>query len=248
MRIRKKIAFLVLLCGLWLIVYPGTQLLEARQVFQEANTVYEALRDEVVTDPMFGSKGQLIKQRIDFAALQVVNEDAVAWLYSPDTPIDYPVVKASEYNYYLFHLIDHTYNLNGTLFIDYNNAPDFSERLTVIYGHHMDTEMMFTSLMGYKEQSYYEEHPYMYLYTEAEVYQLDLLYGCVIAAGEWREKAFMYEQNLEELLAYAAHNTSFVSSTSYQEGSKVVALSTCSFEFDSARYVVIGVLKPLRSI
>jgi len=175
-----------------MVAYPGFQLLEARQIFYEADLSYEALRQQVITEPPGSFEEPLVEQRIDFEALRAVNDDAVAWLYSPGTMIDYPIVKASEYNYYLFHLLDHSYNINGTLFIDYNNAPDLSERLTVVYGHHMNSDMMFTSLMGYKDQSYYEEHPFMYLYTETGIYRLDLLYGCVIAAGEWREKAFMF--------------------------------------------------------
>jgi sortase B len=30
----------------------------------------------------------------------------------------------------------------------------------------------------------------------------------------------------------------------YARGDRVVAMSTCSYEFDGARYVVIGVLRP----
>jgi len=181
---------------------------------------------------------------IDFAALRAVSSDAVAWLYCPGTVIDYPVMRAKEYEYYLRRLPNGTYNVNGSLFIDYNCAPDFTDRLTVIYGHNMRSGQMFGSLKGYKGQAYYEKHPCMYLYTEQETFRVDLLYGCVIGAGQWRERAFMYEANLDALLAYAARNTTFESRAQYAPGDRVVALSTCSQEFDGARYVVIGVLRP----
>ena len=180
---------------------------------------------------------------IDYDALTTINKDAVAWLYCPDTVIDYPVMQADDYSYYLNHLPDGTKNANGTLFIDYNNASDFSDPLTVIYGHHMKSGKMFGNLKGYKEQRYYEDHPYMYLYTQTGNYRIDLIYGCVIGASQWRERAFMYSENIDALLAYAEHNTTFQTDVTYAEGDRFVALSTCSYEFDNARYVVIGVLR-----
>ena len=180
---------------------------------------------------------------IDFAALTAVNPDVAAWLYCPNTAIDYPVVLAKDYDYYLHHLPDGTANANGTLFIDYNWT-DFGDELTVIYGHNMKSGRMFGSLTKYKEQSYFKAHPFFYLYTAGgEKYRIDLLYGCVIGAGQWRERAFMFKENVDALLAYAAHNTTFQSEAKYEKGGKVVVLSTCSYEFNDARYVVIGVLR-----
>jgi len=152
-------------------------------------------------------------------------------------------MRADDYRYYLNHLADGTVNANGSLFIDYNNAADFSEPLTVIYGHHMKSGSMLGSLKGYKAQSYYNEHPYMYLYTKQGNYRIDIMYGCVVAEGQWREQSFMYSDNIDALLEYALQNTTFRSDVSYQEGDRVVALSTCSYEFDDARYVLIGVLR-----
>jgi len=167
----------------------------------------------------------------------------MAWLYCPDTAIDYPVIKADDYAYYLTHLPDGAQNANGALFIDFNNAPDFTDQLTVIYGHNMKSGMMFGSLDEYKRQRHYDEHPYMYLYTEDANYRIELLYGCVIGAGQWRERAFMYKENINALIAYAADNTTFESVAKYSEGDRVIAMSTCSYEFEGARYVVIGILR-----
>ena len=191
-----------------------------------------------------GAKIELPEMDIDFGALQEVNPSGQAWLYCPGTAIDYPVMRAIDYDYYLHHLPNGARNANGSLFIDYNNAPDFSDGLTVIYGHNMKSGQMFGSLTEYKKQAYFAKHPYMYLYTPGGNCRIDLMYGCVIGAGEWRERAFMYEVNLNSLLAYAAQNTTFSSETRYAEGDRVVALSTCSYEFNDARYVVIGVLRP----
>ena len=255
---KKIIAFVVLLFAMGTMAYSGIQLIAAEQVFQESNAVYEEISTRVkkyTTIDSATTQTSIDKQfeipakvyipeiGINFDILNTINKDATAWLYCPSTVIDYPVMKADDYAYYLNHLPDGTYNVNGSLFIDYNCAPDFSDPLTIIYGHHMKSGSMFGSLKGYKEQKYFDEHPYIYLYTQEGNYRIELLYGCVIGAGQWRERAFMYKENLDALLSYAAQNTTFESSAVYSEGDKVVAMSTCSYEFEDARYVVIGILR-----
>lgn len=251
-----RILLLFVVC---VMAFSGYQLWEIRQAYATGDRNYEALTDLVKEDlpdedlpddllekpeEQIPKEQQLPDQSIDFAALQAINKDAVAWIYSLDTVIDYPVMRSDDYDWYLHHLPDGTYNANGTLFLDYNNPSDFSGRLNIIYGHHMKSGKMFGSLVGYKQQTYFEEHPYLYLYTaESGNYRIDLAYGCVIGAGEWRERAFMYELNLSSLLSYAAHNTTFESDVTYTEEDQFVVLSTCSYEFDDARYVVIGVLR-----
>ena len=258
MSISKIAAFMALLLGIGLMVYAGGQLLAIREVYQEGSQAYEALNERVKVSgqaalPIQGpqenhadtqnAQANTPAHSIDFAALKTINEDAAAWLFSPGTAIDYPVIKADDYSYYIDRLPDGTKNANGSLFIDYNNAADFSGPLTVIYGHHMKSGKMFGSLKGYKEQGYYEKHPQMYLFTEQGGYQIELLYGCIIDAGQWRERAFMYAENVESLLAYAAHHTTFTSAAKYTEGDKILALSTCSYKFDHACYVMLGILK-----
>jgi len=269
MRKSTVIALVVLVVALGTALYAAAQLLAAQKAYKEGNAAYADMRGQVLRKPEQkpvqdidpgtaktepGSSELLAALvllpqvdvpplEIDFELLRAINDDAVAWLYCPNTMIDYPVMRAADYDRYLYRLPDGTYNVNGSLFIDYNNASDFSDCLTVIYGHHMQSKAMFGSLVGYKSQRYFDEFPYIYLYTETGNYRIDLIYGCVIAAGQWRERAFMYAENMDSLLAYAAHNTTFTSDIAYVEGDRVVVLSTCSYEFNDARYVVIGVLR-----
>ena len=251
-------ALLALLVGICLTAYAGRQLWETKQIYREGNMVYDGLADLVKKNAAAGlsaagSSGETyfpipgleIGFEIDFDALAAVNKDTSAWLYSPDTAIDYPVLKSEDDTYYLTRLPDGTPNANGSLFIDCRNTPDFRDPLTVVYGHHMKSGRMFGSLEGYKKQEYYGKHPFMYLLTRQENYRIDLLYGCVIDAEIWRKETFMHAENIGVFLAYAQDNTTFESRVNDREGDRIVALATCSYEFDDARYVVIGILSPL---
>mgnify|MGYP003029841144 CR=1 FL=1 len=117
---------------------------------------------------------------VDFAALEGVNSDIVAWLYGADTGLNYPIVQAEDNDYYLYRLLDGTWNKNGTIFMDYVNRSDFSDQNTLVYGHHMKSGAMFGALVQYKKQEFYDAHPYLYLYTPQQSYRLDLIAGSVV--------------------------------------------------------------------
>ena len=116
---------------------------------------------------------------IDFVSLKEINEDVVGWLYLPDTVINYPVVQGEDNSYYLKHLVDGSYNANGSLFVDYHNKMDFSDDNTLIYGHHMDSGKMFATLVKYKNQEFYDAHPVAYFLTEEKDYKIEIFSGYV---------------------------------------------------------------------
>lgn len=247
MKKRNSVFLLCLsLAAIGIMSFSGYRLWKAAQVYAQGNQQYAQLSNQIrAAASAENTQPSIPAMQIDFEALQAINKDAVAWLYCPDTVIDYPVMQASDYDWYLRHLPDGTQNSNGTLFLDYNNAADFSGRLNIIYGHNMKSGSMFGSLTNYKKQEYFEQHPYLYLYTAAQGnYRIELQYGCVIDAGQWRERAFMFEENLTSLVSYAAHNTTFASNVKHTEGDRMIVLSTCSYEFDDARYILVGVLRP----
>ncbi|WP_312429029.1 class B sortase [Lacrimispora sp.] len=232
------------------IIFSGYKLKKSLQIYEAGNQSYEILKEQVRRQESGGESagempsGSVPPLFIDFEELKEINSDTAAWLYCPGTEIDYPVMHAYDYDWYLHHLPDGSDNANGTLFLDPNCTEDFLGGLSIIYGHHMKSGRMFGSLTRYKKQDYFDEHPYMFLYTEKGNYRIDLKYGCVISAGEWRDRAFMYEVNLAALLAYASTKTTFKSAAEYGEDDRFLVLSTCSYEFDDARYIVIGVLRP----
>lgn len=64
---------------------------------------------------------------VDFSALQERNRDVAAWLYCPDTVINYPVVHTNDNETYLRKDLDRAYSKEGTLFIDKDNSGVFSD-------------------------------------------------------------------------------------------------------------------------
>lgn len=181
---------------------------------------------------------------VDFASLQQTNPNIVGWLYSEDTPINYPVVQGNDNSYYLTHLYDGTYNANGCLFLDCRVNRDFSSLHSIIYGHYMRSGSMFASLAGYKNQAYYDEHPTLMLMTPDKNYMVTLFAGYVASVDDpaW-DVTFTDVSAFDSWLVYAQDRSTFASSVKPTSNDRILTLSTCSYEFSNARYVVLGILK-----
>ena len=181
---------------------------------------------------------------VDFDILCAQNQDVVAWIYCPDTPINYPIVQTSDNEFYLNHLLNGSNNSAGTLFMDYRNAEDLSDWNSVIYGHNMKNDSMFGTLSNYKEQSYFESHPVIYLLTQEQNYKINVLAGFVTPAISELYSAF--NPNEEEKASFIK---SWLNASDFNSGicpaleSRLITLSTCSYEYNDARYVLVGVLE-----
>ncbi len=180
---------------------------------------------------------------INFAALQETNPEIIAWLYCPDTEINYPVAQGTDNSYYLTHLADGTYNRNGCLFVDGQNAADFSDDNTIIYGHHMKSGKMFAGLVKYKSQEYFEQHPVVYLITPEHQYEIRLFAGYT---AEVNSDSYYLQlgdsHSLAEWMREVAARSDFKAAMQLTTKNRIVTLSTCAYDFQNARYVVHGKL------
>lgn len=97
------------------------------------------------------------KKNIDFEELhKTVCEDIYAWIYIPNTNIDYPLLQhATDNSYYLEHNLDDSEGYPGCIYTENNNSKDFTDRHTVIYGHNMRDGRMFSDLHKYEDREFY---------------------------------------------------------------------------------------------
>lgn len=210
----------------------------------EGKPIRESEPDE---DPLPGVLEETAPIAVDFDALWETNQDVVGWLYCEDTPINLPLVQAEDNSYYLHRLLDGTWNSAGTLFMDYRNAGDFSDKNTIIYGHNMKNKEMFGTLSNYRGQSYYEAHPIMWLLTPEESFQVALIAGYVAPYNAEIYSFGLAEGDVSALVEKAIKQSTFQSGFQVSRADRYVTLSTCSYEYDNARYVLIGCLRPLVS-
>jgi sortase B len=184
---------------------------------------------------------------VDFAGLQSINADNEAWLLCVGTNINYPVVHSHDNTEYLNTLFDGRTSRAGALFIDMNNSRGFKDRNTIIYGHNMRNHSMLWTVTQYKSQSFYNEHPTMRLITESGNYEIQLFAGFVADASDasvWRIH-FSSAEDYTGWISSLFERSTFKSNVELTPSDRVVTLSTCTYDFTGARYVVMGKLVPV---
>ena len=76
---------------------------------------------------------------IDFDELWSTAQDSVAYLYIPGTTVSYPIMQHPTNNeFYLNHAPDKKYDEGGSVYIELSNSSDFTDPVTMIYGHNMN--------------------------------------------------------------------------------------------------------------
>ena len=179
---------------------------------------------------------------VDFKALQAKYPDVVGWLYCANTGLNYPIVQTAEEGgeYYLYRDIDGSSNKNGTVFLDWRCSSDFTSQNNLLYGHNMKTGRMFAPIVKYRDQSFYDAHPYMYLYTPNQLYKVNLFAGMVTPGDSTVYNYSLTSDYIKECIS----SSTFKSSVGTPTGN-ILTLSTCAYDYDNARYVVMGELVPI---
>lgn len=256
---KKYIRVILILIFAGVAAFAGWQLYQQQAEYQSGEDTYAELEQYVhISDP--GVEDELEEQEptesgeteeteaeddtvwptVDFAALQTINPDVVAWIYIEGTSINYPIVQGDDNSYYLKHLVDGSYNSSGAIFMDYRNDSDFSDSHTIIYGHHMKNGTMFSGLDGYKKQEFYEEHPTALVLTPEGNFKLEFFAGYVadVEADAWQLNFTL--ESLQQWISTAKMKSCFDNNIAPTVTDQIVTLSTCSYEFTNARFVLLG--------
>ena len=97
---------------------------------------------------------------IDFTKLRAINEDIKAWIYIPETNIDYPILVGDENEEYINKNLDKEYTPLGSIF-SYSNT-NFTRGNTFIFGHNMANGQMFGELKKYINSDFLNKNKYFF--------------------------------------------------------------------------------------
>lgn len=250
----KRKAPLILLCVVFLGIagYFGFHFFSQLQHYQEGEESYDALTQHIHIEETTATAEETTASEeepvvnwptVDFESLKAINPDIVAWIYIEGTNINYPVVQGTDNSQYLNRLFDGTVNSAGSIFMDYRNENDFSDRNTVFYGHHMSNGTMFDQVAEYKDQAFYDSHPTCLILTPEKNYRVEFFAGYVtdMNSQAWKLK-FGSDEEFSQWLEAALSQSTFSCNLTPTAQDRVVTLSTCTYEYNDARYVLLGIL------
>lgn len=169
--------------------------------------------------------------------MQETYPDAIGWIYVPDTNINYPIMQGEDNDFYLTHGTDGRSLKCGCIELDFRCENRFQNNFNILYGHNMKNGSMFANVCRFKEKSYYDSHPYGWVYTADSVYRLDFFY---VAVTDWHDEIYNGYREVSEWIPRLKEISRIYENMELTEQDRLVLLSTCSYEFDNARTVLTG--------
>lgn len=236
---RKKISALFVLTGIILLALVVFQ-------YHKVNNVYTSIKKQAVSEETVKGKKEK-KKVIDWDKLKSINENIVAWLYIPGTGVDYPVIKATDNDFYLSHDMYGKSSIYGSIYLDarYYNMENINDvDNIIIYGHNMGhwNTSMFGKLMKYKEQDYYLKHKDIYLYTPTENSKYRIVNVLkTTSSSKWYQFTSLSssEISLDELKETLKSGALYECNEVKEHSNKFITLSTCDYD-GNYRILVVG--------
>ncbi len=226
------VSIVVLVCALGALAAIGFSYWQGQQAYNRVSEAADLDTDDTI---------DLDSALVDWDALSDINPDIVAWIYVPNSNINYPVVRGADDSYYLTHDFEGTQGgltNNGCIFLHSTNATDFSDQGTFIFGHHLNDGTMFSAIA---DEGAFQDQRTVYLLTPKVNMKLrsfslvhcgandPLLQVDFSTADELRD----YLQDIEDRSVVDVSDAPDVSSID-----QFIALSTCDNLASNGRYVL----------
>lgn len=243
-RIRNGALNVITVCLVGIILVSGYKIGKTMWDYQVAKSAYTNISEKTAkVDP------KQFTGVVDWKALKKVNPDVQGWLYQKGTVINYPVVQGTDNDTYLHTRFDKQWSGGGTLFVDYRMEKDFRGFNSIIYGHHMKDGSMFRSIRGYtKEEGYYDKHKTLELATPHGNYHLVVFSAFITKATDENTYKMTYDEAEKQAYIDRAWEKSELpitrDSVDVTKDDRLVTLSTCAYDYEEARYIVMCKMVP----
>ena len=177
--------------------------------------------------------------KIDFKSLQEKNSDTVGWIEIPGTEINYPIVKGDDNDFYLHRDFQGEKSKSGSIFMDYRNDGDFTNRHSILYGHNMRNGSMFAGLMAYKDSAFFAQNDKIFI-DMPEGRTIWQIFAAYVTTTDFYYiiTDFPDDPSFSSFLQTIESKSSFQSTVSPVASDHLLTLSTCTYEYDDARFVV----------
>lgn len=244
--ILKSVSLLAALVFICSAVYLSCYFIDLGKQNSKINNIratYELNRE----DYTYNEDGQFSK----FDVLKKQNSDIVGWLDIPGTEINNPVYQTSDNDYYISHDMNKEYNSYGALFLDYrcDIDPKSLSQNQIIYGHNMRYGAMFGTLNDYRSLDYYKANPVINFDSLYETRKYKIV--AMMITNSSVDSTFGYDftpyrssfSSQDEFMLWIAQcraRSLIDTNIDVQAYDEVITLSTCCYDFDNARFVIVA--------
>lgn len=202
--------------------------------------------DEPTEEPQPQWEQLAPQKNLEWDEICKVNADIYAWICIPGTEIDYPILQhPTDDSYYLNYNMSGTRGYPGCIYTERLNRKDFTDFNTVVYGHNMRNNSMFSTLHYFEDRDFFDACPYVYIYTGDRV----LVYE-IFAAYTSGNEHILYANDFSQMEGrqsylegiFKSDKDVYVRDVELSADSHIITLSTCIKGRAQNRYLVQAVL------
>ena len=163
---------------------------------------------------------------------------------------DMKVVQCEDNDTYLSTNFNGEYSVYGTLFVDYRNKLDELDANTIIYGHKMRDGQIFGHLNYYQDIDNYKDCPTLKFNTIYEDGTWKVFAAFIINIYDSQDNGYTFpyrtinfpsDEKFNEFIADVKSRSYYTNdSVDIKPGDKILTLSTCCYEFEDSRFVVMA--------
>jgi len=221
--------------------------------------------DETIIRNVLDEDGSVkeVEEKVDserWNKMKKINEEIVAWVQVENTGIDHPVLFHKGDNdktqYYLYLDYNKKYSDFGSIFLDYHCGGMADSRHVILHGHNMgsDKDAMFGSLVNYTikdgrtkaNPEYYKSHPIIKYDTPKQNGDWIIFAAMKIDVANDKSDIFNYLQaefndaQYMNFIYNIKERSYFDIDVPINENDRLLTLSTCSYETDNMRTVIVA--------
>ncbi len=187
--------------------------------------------------------------QLKYARLYATNQDFVGYLEAEGIGLSLPIVQAENDSKYLEKNFYGKSTKYGCPFVTHVNNIVELDTNTIIFGHHMNNGTVFGALDKYKSVDGFKAAPVITFNTLYKDYSWKVVAAFVTNAYEEDDNGYLFRYYFASLSTqdrFAAYLNEMQQRSLYDTGvdvlptDKLLTLSTCSHEFDDARFVVVA--------
>ena len=189
--------------------------------------------------------------QLKYAKLYGENQDFVGYLSAEGVGLNLPVVQTDNDETYLNKNFYGSTTKYGCPFVTHLNNISYNhlDMNTVIFGHHMNNGTIFGALDKYKTLAGYKTAPVITFNTLYQDYQWKVIAAFITNGYPKDDNNYIfpyYFTNLSSTSKMSAYLSELAQRSLYDTGvdvlptDKLLTLSTCSHEFEDARFVVVA--------
>ena len=224
---------------------------------KETTNIYNDMTDEVeylkVKRKEIDERKKIEEEKNDneinnqIQQLKIINSDIKGWVRIDNTQINNPVVQTVDNSFYLEYDVGKSKNSNGTIFIDEINDVSSPQKLhgqnIILYGHHMKNGSMFGTLEKFRGAEFFKENETIYFDLFPNTYRFQV-FGVYLVDEDfdYRNTMLGNGENIYNLLDRLKDKSLQNRDVTLTPDDTILTLSTCEYDFEDARLVVMAKL------